>query len=323
MDPSWIVLGALTVIAVIAVFVVWKMFFRVDEGSLAVVTRFGAARRRTGDQQQKLLMTCGPGLHMKAPWDRVRLVSMKEQSLELSGELGGRTAMAADGTLLRFDSILRFVPVEERLDDYLFGMKQPEEHITGLFTCLLRNEIANFGGDAGAKTATTTERTALAISHEPRSRLDGPASLGADPGVADMGSFALIRRERGRLNGEIAGFCHTQIGDRHGLKFNAVDLVDILPPDELAEALNAVMNARTEAGAMYFRAEGECQQRVLAAEQGVQIARSRARAIETEIEVLGGVLGTLETDHTLEHYVARRRDEVLAEARTVYVKENA
>jgi regulator of protease activity HflC (stomatin/prohibitin superfamily) len=313
MDPTGSLLGVIAALAIVGVYAASRMFFRVDEGSLAVVVRFGAARRDAAGA----LLTFGPGLHTKAPWDHIKRVSLKEQSLDLSGEKGGRTAMAADGTLLRFDSMLRFAPLPQRLDDYVFGMKQPEEHITGLFTCLLRNEIANFGGGANPQAATTTTASELAR------RPDGPSWVGSDLGATDMGSFALIRRERGRLNDAISGFCRDQIGDRYGVSFNAVDLIDILPPDELAEALNAVMNARTEAGAAYFRAEGECQQRLLAARQGVEIARSKARAIETEVEGIGKVLFDLHRDGTLESYVARRRDEVLAEARTVYVKERA
>jgi hypothetical protein len=46
--------------------------------------------------------------------------------------------------VLRFESILRYLPVENALYDYIFDMRSPREHITSLFTCLLRNEIANF-----------------------------------------------------------------------------------------------------------------------------------------------------------------------------------
>lgn len=278
-------------------FVASKCFFRIEEGHLGVLTSFGAARKKDGEHA---LLTFGPGLHSKKPWEKVLSVSMMEQNLDLSGQEGGSSAMTEDGTVLRLDSMLRYVPVESELEEFLFGMKSPQDHITGLFTCLLRNEIANFRLPAGR--ALTTDSTRFDFATQ-------------------AGSYALIRRERALLNEHIAAFCRNQIGSRYGVSFNAVDLTDILPPDELADALNAVINAHTEAEARYFRAEGDCQSRVMSAERGVAIAQARAQAVETEIRALGGFLGQLAEKRTLGPYVARRRSEVLSEARALYLKE--
>ncbi len=274
-----------------------QCFFRVKEGHLGVVTVFGAAQKSADG---KTLRTYRPGLHFKRPWERVITVSMMEQNLDLSGQDGGSSAMTEDGTVLRIDSMLRYEPVEAELEEFLFGMESPNDHITGLFTCLLRNEIANFRLPAGRDLATESTRFDFATQ---------------------SGSYALIRRERGLLNERIAQFCRSQIGDRYGVRFNAVDLTDILPPDELADALNAVIHAHTDAEARYFRAEGESQQRILAAERGVKIATARSLAVETEIRKLGEFLGELARAGNLPAYVGRRRSEVLSEARMVYMKE--
>jgi regulator of protease activity HflC (stomatin/prohibitin superfamily) len=101
-----------------------------------------------------------------------------------------------------------------------------------------------------------------------------------------------------------------------------VDLMDILPPDELADALNAVMNARSEADSQRFRAESESRQQLLSAQQGVDIARTHASAVQLEMDTLAEHLGTLERDGVLELYVERRQAEVLSESRTVYVNES-
>ena len=148
---------------------------------------FGAAVRNK-DQ----LATFGPGLHSRGRGRRSTRSRSMEQNLDLSGEEGGRTAMAEDGTVLRFDSILRFVPVEAELDAVPVRLRAPLEHITGLFTCLLRNEIANFRVEPDA-----ARQRAL----RPR----------------DGGSYALIRRERKQLNARIEEFCRTQIGNRYGV----------------------------------------------------------------------------------------------------------
>lgn len=270
--------------------------FRVEEGHLAVLVTFGRAETKGGKHD---LVTHGPGLHFKKPWQHVITVSMKEQNLDLNTEEGGGTAMADDGTILRLDSFVRYVPVKAVLYEHLFGVERPLEHITGLFTCLLRNEIANFRG------------------HD-----DGDGSLSQRFDFASQaGSYALIRRERKLLNDRIHQFCHEKIDNRYGVRFNAVDLADILPPDELADALNAVIGAQNESEASLFRAEGECQQRILAAERGVSIAKARASAVEIEITKLASYLAELEDAGVLKAYVARRRSEVTSESRALFLKE--
>ncbi|MDB4927773.1 MAG: hypothetical protein JWM10_257 [Myxococcaceae bacterium] len=291
-----ITVGILIGLFLYGVMLASRCYFRVGEGHLAVLTTFGAVER-DGD---KGLRTYGPGLHQKRPWQHVVMVATMEQSVDLSGEKGGQMAMAEDGTVLRFDSILRYQPIEARLEDFLFGLRAPIEHITGLFTCLLRNEIANFRAEGSA-------RNDLA-------RADLSAGGGA---------YALIRRERVALNRRIAEFCRTEIGDHYGVHFNAVDLTDILPPDELAEALNGMIQAQSEAEALYFRAQADCEQRVLASEQGIAIAKARAEAVETEVRTLGAALTTLHREATLADYVARRRAEVLSESRAVFVKDHS
>jgi regulator of protease activity HflC (stomatin/prohibitin superfamily) len=284
---------ALGLVAGLAGAFAWRGWFRVEEGHEAVLLRFGRAQRN-GEK----LRVFGPGLHPKLPFEEVLVVAAMERSLELSGEHRGRTAMTNDGTVLRFDSVLRYVLEPGGLERFLFGLREPLEHVTGLFTCLLRNEIANFGGAS-----------------------EVAAGLSMPPRTVDAGSYALIRRERRRLNRQIDEFVRQRMGDRYGLRFVAVDLVDILPPDELDEALNAVLQAQSVAERDYFRAEAEASRRTLSSERSVAIARSRAEAEAKEITVLAATLAELERSRTLDAYVARRRAEVLSEARLSFVKE--
>lgn len=288
-------LGLFAGLLAYAVVTLWRSCFRVDQGHLAVLTTFGKAVADGADP--KKLRTFGPGLHWKLPWQHVVDVPVMEQNLDLSGEQGGRTAMAEDGTVLRFDSILRYRPIEAELGQFLFHMKAPLEHITGLFTCLLRNEIANF-------------------------RTVAPSGNGSKPHAIEeeVGSYAVIRRDRKLLNKNIEEFCRTQIGKRYGVQFSAVDLTEIVPPDELADSLNAVMNAQSEADEAYHRAEADCQRRVLASERGVEIARARSQAAEEEILTLGRFLEELAAKGTLREYVRRRRAEVLSQSRALFTR---
>jgi regulator of protease activity HflC (stomatin/prohibitin superfamily) len=293
-------LGFAVGLVVCVVVVAFRSTFRVEEGHLAVLVTFGRAETKDG---KRALVTHGPGLHTKKPWQKVVTVSIKEQNLDLNAEEGGGMAMADDGTILRLDSFVRYVPVEDVLYEHLFGVERPLEHITGLFTCLLRNEIANFRGHTAEDT-------------------DEPAALSTRFDFAGQaGSYALIRRERKLLNERIQRFCHAKIDNRYGVRFVAVDLADILPPDELADALNAVMQAQSESEAALFRAEGECQQRILASERGVRIARTRASALEIEIRGLASYLEDLEARGVLDAYVERRRAEVTSESRALFLKE--
>jgi regulator of protease activity HflC (stomatin/prohibitin superfamily) len=277
-------------------FVATRCRFQVQEGHLAVLISFGKALH-SGQKQQ--LKTFGPGLHLKWPWQVVHDVSVMEQMIDLSGEEGGTTAMASDGTMLRLDSKLRFTPLEDHLYHYLFSMERPIEHVKGLFICLLRNEIANFD-----QQDTRTDKEAL-VPYLPNVR---------------VGSYAAIRRERRLLNQHIQEFCKTQIGDRYGVRFDGVDLTDILPPDELAHALNGVMNAQSEAQRLLAQTEAECEQRMLAANKGLAIARARAKAVEDEIGTMAGLLTELQRNGTLDLYIDRRRGEVYADARLSYMK---
>ncbi len=296
-----LMLGIVVGLLVCGLVVAMRCAFRVEERHLAVLVTFGRAETKDGKRK---LRTYGPGLHTKKPWQKVVGVSAKEQNLDLNAEEGGGMAMADDGTILRLDSFVRYVPVEDVLYEHLFGVERPLEHITGLFTCLLRNEIANFRGQR------TTEDGEEAAALSTRFDFAGQA-----------GSYALIRRERKLLNERIQQFCHAKIDNRYGVRFVAVDLADILPPDELADALNAVMQAQSESEAALFRAEGECQQRILASDRGVRIARTRASAVEIEIRGLASYLEELEAHGVLGAYVARRRAEVTSESRALFLKE--
>ena len=138
-----------------------------------------------------------------------------------------------------------------------------------------------------------------------------------------LGAYALIRRERKALNSRVTDFGKRLVGDQFGVRLEAIDVMNFEPPDELREALNTVVQAKNDVDAALFRAEGECQQRLLAAKKGVEIAQDRARAIEVEMITLGEKLGELFRTKVLDDYVSRRRAEVLSESRQVYVRGSA
>lgn len=280
----------------VLLFVLWALkdsFFKVEEGQVAVVTRFGAAQRDAGHH----LVLQGPGLHFKWPFEEIHRVSLREQLLPLGTDNGSEPMMLNDGTVIRLHSMLRYAPMREGIEQYVFGLHHRKEHIAGLFSSLLRNEVANV--------------KAPSANEEARADNDDGA-----------GAYALVRRDRGLLNKRIGEYATKTLGDEYGVRFEAIDITDIHPPNELAEALNAVMSARSQADSMRFRAQSDSAQKLMSAKQGLEIARTRAKAAQLEIEELGKHLETLEDTGVLSNYVERRRTEVLHDARTVYIKDN-
>jgi regulator of protease activity HflC (stomatin/prohibitin superfamily) len=107
--------------------------------------------------------------------------------------------------------------------------------------------------------------------------------------------------------------------EEYGIIVTSVDLLQIDPPEELIDALNAVVTAESEVKALISRTELQTQQRVLSAEQAVEIANARALATEVEIRTVGLELATLADQGVLRDYVARRQDEVMGGSRRVYL----
>ncbi len=291
------VLGLMVGLGALTLGLSLRSYIHVEEGEIVVLTRFGRALR----SPEGPLRILRAGLHRKRPWDVALRVNVKEQSLDLSGD-EHRFAMTSDGVVVRCDSTLRFAPIEAEVEHYLFTLERPMEHLAGTFSCLLRNEIANFGaGDGPVPTGSGALNAGALIE-------------------ASLGAYAAIRRERGQLQERLAAFCRTTMGARLGLRFDAIDVMNFEPPDELRDTLHTVIQAKTDAESSHFRAQGECQQRVLAARRGVEIASLRAQAVETEMLVLGRSLEVLERTKVLPLYVARRQAEVLSESRHVYVR---
>lgn len=304
-------------------------WFQVDEGHVAVISTFGKIEvlesgKPAASKPSKSLVPLArqAGIHFKWPWQKVHDVSLMEQMLDLSGEDAGSSAMASDGTMLRFDSKLRITPKKELLYEYLFSMEQPTEHVKSAFRCLLQNEIANFDSHDGQHRSMIPSTSSMSGVSPRAPRVGAKASdeAGFPHPALQSGSYAVMRRERSLLNQRIQAFCGERLGSRYGINFNGVDLANILPPDELALALNGVINAQSEAMRLYAQTESECVQRIHAAEKGLAIAHAKAEAVKGEIETMASLLKKLQDNETLHSYVDRRRAEVFSDSRLSYMK---
>ena len=295
MSTAQIILGAgIGVILVLAVLAAISVK-TVREGEVGVRLSFGAAER-TRDGALRLR---SPGLHWVLPWMRLETVNIAEQVTDLSAALP--QTMAADGTVLRLNWSARHQVERTRVDTYLFGLRQPRAHVEGIVACHLRNQLATM--------------TAMSL------RQDGNlVATEGGPAVAHAGSFAYLRRKRGDVSRQFVADHRASMLANYGTDVGALDLLDVDPPEALADALNAVVRAEAEADENFFRASSECKQTVLAADHSLQLATTRAHAVQKEIETLGQYLEGLRVNQQLESYVQRRQHEVLKGARTTYVR---
>jgi regulator of protease activity HflC (stomatin/prohibitin superfamily) len=275
-----LIIGSLIGVALVALWLVIRAGFRVDNGNLAVLTAFGRfVRDRAGG-----VRTFGPGLHWKVPWAQVLEVSLAERGMAFGNGESSIEALAADGTRIRVNARLRYRVVADGVARYLADAKDAAAQLAGLFRLTVREQVARFEQRPDELSAYTSLR--LRMPELQQRTLDAIAG----PALAE-----------------------------YGIQVTSVDLLQIDPPEELVDALNAVITAEAEAHALVARTELQTQQRLLSAEQAVAIANARALATEAEIRTIGAELATLADRGVLRDYVARRRIEVLGGSRRVYL----
>lgn len=226
--------------------------------------------------------TVGPGLHARAPWAEVAQVSLAERSLPAGDK--HLEVLASDGTRLRVNARLRYQVHPDHLARFLTESKHATEHLGSLFQLTVREQIARFA-----------------------QRPD------------ELSAYTALRLRISELQRQVLDAIQPQALAEYGVTVTAVDVLQIDPPEELVDALNAVITAESEAQALVARTELSSQQRVLSAEQAVAIANARALAVESEIRTIGEELAVLADQGVLRDYVARRRAEVMGGSRRVYL----
>jgi regulator of protease activity HflC (stomatin/prohibitin superfamily) len=230
--------------------------------------------------------TYGPGPHLRIPWYKIHRVSLRERLSPVSQEAAD-ALLARDGTPLRIDATVRYRVQPDHLERYLFGLESSTDHLDYYYRSILRTAIANFDAEI-------------------------PHSAGT--------SFEVLRQERRQLVEELNRQYRTHIKEHYGIGFNAIDVSALSPPQELEDALNAVLQAQTLANSQRDQAEALSEQRIIAADNAVKIAQSNANAIRDEIIVLGRYLRDLLKQGTLNDYVQHRRAEILSQSKTIFVR---
>lgn len=276
-------IGLATGAGLVAFYLLLRAGFRVDNGTVGVLSVFGRfVRDRDGN-----VVTFGPGLHWRRPWAQVVHVSLGERSLSLDEKAASIEALAPDGTRIRVNARLRYKVDPARVDVFLADSKDAIDHLCGLFRLTMREQIARF-----------------------------------DQRAEELSAYTALRLRMNELQQRTQDAMKAAAQREYGIHVISVDLLQIDPPEELVDALNAVITAESEANALVARTELQSQQRTLSAEQAVAIANAHALAQETEIRTVGAELSTLADQGVLRDYVARRKIEVLGGSRRVYLNTN-
>ncbi|MBA3540960.1 MAG: SPFH domain-containing protein [Deltaproteobacteria bacterium] len=266
--------------ALVALYSFWRSAFRIENGNVGVLVRFGRlVRDATGR-----VTTFPPGLHAKAPWVRATEISLAERSMSLEEHGGVIEVLAPDGTRIRVNARLRFHVAQDRVAAFLAESKDAVEELRGLFRVTVREQIARF-----------------------------------EPTSADLSAYTALRSRMNELQQRTLEALQESALHEYGIAVIAVDYLQIDPPEELVDALNAVITAESEANALVARTALQCLQRSLAAAQAVEIANAHALAVEDEIRTVGHELISLAERGVLRDYVDRRRAEVLGHSRRVYL----
>jgi regulator of protease activity HflC (stomatin/prohibitin superfamily) len=203
--------------------------------------------------------------------------------VDVAGSEGALQLMTEDGTLLKLVSKARLRISPEKYYAFLFELRRPREHIQELLRCLLRNEIANFAS-------------------------------------GEEGAYAKIRKNMPAINRDIKTTCDSMMQGHYGIELSAVDMTDVVPPQELAQALNALEKTRADVSGLYTRALADSEQKVEAARQGIEIAKLRAESVARELEITVDTLFELDTAGTLQEYLEQRRVEVYSDSKLSMVR---
>lgn len=258
--------------------------FSVPQGTRGVLTKFGTFVR----DQRGRLVTFAPGLHGKAPWTRAHVVSLAERSESLDDKGAAIEALAPDGTRVRVNARVRYRVDPDQIETFIAANKDATAELRSLFRLVVREQIARLS-----------------------------------PSENEISAFTALRGRMPELQQRTRDAMEHEAKVHYGILVIAVDFLQIDPPDELVDALNAVVAAESEANSLVARTELQSQQRTLAAEHSVAIAHAHAMATEAEIRIVGTDLATLHERGVLGDYVERRKAEVMGTSKRVYLNHSS
>lgn len=281
----------------------WAGLYTVNQDERAVKSSFGRAervgsatilddpiaehlrpeeRQRYDFPQVRVIPPGGP--YFKWPWERVHKVTVATQTMNMafdpetpSANSGGTMleAVTKDQLNTGLTGQIRYRVSEKNLYAYLFGVKRPIVHVTGYFTSILRERIANF--EAPARPAI--------ISSE---GIPTPEAATAKIGV----SINDLRKNLRDINEHMDRESRSSEA-RYGIALEASLITGIDPPAEVESALAAINTAYNQVSSEISLAQASADQKLVQSRTAVEIETLRAHAEVEPLKALASQLQAL------------------------------
>ncbi len=272
--------------------------YTVDQNERAVKTTFGRAERignatTSDDPTLKLLDPTEAGRYsypqvrvippggpyVRMPWQKIHKVSIATETINIafdpespSSNHNGTAldAVTRDQLNIALKGQLRYTVSERNLYGYLFGIKDPVQHILGYFISILRERIANYEAPnaAGEENATPFAHDTQGIS------------------VNDL------RKNLSAINRHMEEECRSSV-PRYGVKLDATLITEINPPDDVESALAAINTAYNQVSSEISLARAAADQKIVQSRKAVEIETLKAQAEVQMLEQLSEQLRIL------------------------------
>lgn len=319
-----LIFGFLGFLAGVGTYVVIRVlitgFYSVRPDERAVLTSFGKAVRLPGaplvddphcsaDEkdryrypQVQVVQPGGP--YFKWPWQKVHKVSVTTRSVDLVWDPTKAQdtieAVTKDNLTTGTNGQLRYRVSENNLYAYLFGVKNPLQHVMGFTISVLRERIATFV--------------------DPKAQAEAQGGVESEAAVLSEGvSINDLRKNLHMLNEFMEEQCRSLSG-RYGIELDAVLLTEIDPPPAVDRALSAINSTRNQVAADVSTAIADAEQQVTMSMRAVEIASNNALAEVAPLKVLARTLTQIKDEGgsaALQAYVRNMRVPLLARARSV------
>jgi len=303
-------------------------FYTVDQNERALKTSFGRAER-VGDAttledpvseslneeekaryvypQVRVIPPGGP--YFKWPWEKIYKVTVATQTINMAFDPDAPEANS-QGTILEavtkdqlntgLSGQIRWRIAERNLYAYIFGVKQPINHVMGYFISVLRERIANFEAPAAPAGADTGEPAA-------------PVAIGI--------SINDLRKNLSDINNHMDTECASSAA-RYGILLEASLITGIDPPPEVESALAAINTAHNQVSSDISLAQAGADQKIVQSRRAVEIETLRAQAEVQPVVALAEQLNDLKRSGpgALNAYVRNVRLKLFSEAKNVILE---
>ena len=280
----------LTIYAVIRVIITG--FFTVRPDQRAALTTFGRAQRLPkGDLPEaapddadryvypaiRVIRPGGP--YFKWPWQEVKKVSVSTEATDLTWDPTKSQetieAVTKDNLTTGVNGQLRYRVCENNLYAYLFGVKNPLQHVMGYFVSVLRERIANFEDPKGGAL----------LGQSDLDESTSATSMDLSEGV----SINDLRKNLPLLNEYMEQQCKGT-ANRYGIELDAALITEIDPPAKVDSALSAINSTRNQVAADISTARADSEQQITMSKRAVEIATNNAQAEVAPLKELSNTL---------------------------------